>query len=79
MAKIKFEFTLKSETDAAEFISKFANVHPLYIKVVSPIMSDNGYAELVGYISKIHVDARVNKNGTGLAWTVSFNFVESER
>lgn len=77
--KIKFEFTLKSETDAAEFISKFANVHPLYIKVVSPIMSTNGYAELVGYISKIHVDARVNKNGTGLAWTVSFNFVESER
>jgi len=77
--KIKFEFTLKSEEDAAAFIHKFENVHPVYIKVVSPIMSTNGYAELVGYISKINVSARINKSGDGLAWYVNFNFVESER
>lgn len=77
--KISFKFNLRSEEDAAEFIHKFENAHPLYIKIQSPIMSTNGYVELRGYISKIHVDARINKNGNGLAWSVSFNFVESER
>ena len=77
--KVSFKFVLTSEQDAAAFIHKFENVHPLYIKIVSPIMSSDGYAELVGCISKIHVDARVNKDASGVAWSVSFNFVESER
>ena len=77
--KIGFQFTLKSEEDVAAFLAKFQNAHPLYIKCQSPIMSTDGFVELVGYISKIHVSARINKSGTGLAWTVSFNFVESER
>lgn len=77
--KIAFGFTFKSEYDVAAFIQKFENTHPLYIKVQSPIMSTNGFVELVGYISKMHVSARIKKGGNGLAWTVNFNFVESER
>ena len=77
--KVGFTFTLKSEQDCANFLNPLLNHHPLYIKVISPIFSSNGYVELIGYISKVHVDARKNKNGTGIAWSVSFNFVESER
>ena len=77
--KISFLFVLKSEADCASFIRPLVDNYPLYIKVISPIMSSNGYVELIGYVSKLHVDARKNKDGSGIAWSVSFNFVEGER
>lgn len=77
--KIGFEFVMKSEEDCASFLRPMLDNNPLYIKIESPIMSSNGFVELTGYISKVHVDARQKKDMTGLAWTVSFNFIESER
>lgn len=77
--KIGFEFVLKSEEDCAAFLRPILDNHPLYIKVVSPIMSKDGYAELVGCVSKVRIVARRASDGNGLAWTVSFNFTESQR
>lgn len=77
--KLGFTFVMRSEEDVAAFLEPLRDTNPLYVKVQSPIMSVNGFVELVGYVSKIHIDARRNRDGSGLAWTVSFDFTEGER
>lgn len=73
-------FTFNYLTEAeAEKILNMINHYPLYVKLKSPLFSNDGLFSCEAYVSKVSIGMQQNKE-TGATWNqLSFNIIQSKK
>lgn len=76
--KGSFSFNYLTENELSVILNMINN-YPLYIRIKSPLFSNNGLLECETYVSKVSVSMQQNKE-TGATWReLSFNIVQAKK